>query len=142
MICPKCTVELPVHFFYPDKSSKSGKASWCKKCISSRGRRYRVLNAEKVKQRGRDYYKKHAESIKAKLTAKRVTPYKDAAHNAVKKALKAGMFRKPKCCNDCGAACDTNAHHFLGYGEEHRLSIEWLCKSCHGFRHTQDDKCP
>jgi hypothetical protein len=55
-------------------------------------------------------------------------PEKTAAHQAVTNALRKGTLIKPESCERCGADTKLEAHH-PDYTQ--RLSVEWLCHSCH-----------
>lgn len=56
-----------------------------------------------------------------------------AANNAVQAAVKKGtLVRQP--CQVCGAA-RTHGHHYLGYSDEHRLDVIWLCARHHREAH-------
>ncbi len=55
---------------------------------------------------------------------------KTKAYSRVYRALKTGIIeRKP--CEECGSKTGIQAHHYLGYAEEHQLDIQWLCAKCH-----------
>lgn len=66
--CPKCAEVKPLSGFYPDKTRKSGRQSWCKRCRNARKdprpnntevcRRYREKNREKVRDVNRRAHKK------------------------------------------------------------------------------------
>lgn len=49
-ICPKCGKELPVTSFYIDRKTKSGYASYCKRCQSLAVIKSRESQIEKIKQ--------------------------------------------------------------------------------------------
>jgi len=52
-ICSKCKVEKDVGEFWKCKASKDGLAYQCKSCASSRARRWRAENPDKVAEQGR-----------------------------------------------------------------------------------------
>jgi len=56
---------------------------------------------------------------------------KRAARRAVKKAVQRGDVIRALECSTCNKPCDTTAHHYKGYDEEHWLDVIWLCRSCH-----------
>lgn len=64
-ICSKCKELKSVDCFHPDKSKKSGYASYCKSCRSVYLKKYRsnVANHEKAISYGRKYYKDNKEEI-------------------------------------------------------------------------------
>jgi hypothetical protein len=53
------------------------------------------------------------------------------AHDAVKRALKAGTLKR-KNCELCGSAENIHAHHD-DYSKP--LDVVWLCSACHRMRH-------
>ena len=62
-------------------------------------------------------------------------PDQPKAMQAVKYALRSGRLTRPAQCAQCRRRCKPQAHHFLGYAKEHRLTVEWLCRTCHGVQH-------
>lgn len=60
--------------------------------------------------------------------------HKNRARSAVHKAVKKGQLIKEPC-EICGNP-ETAAHHYLGYDEEHWLSIKWLCSTHHVAAHS------
>jgi hypothetical protein len=59
---------------------------------------------------------------------------RDAAHRAVRRALRQGVLVKPCCCQHCGEPAAGHAlvaHHPAGYGGRLALCVEWLCRPCH-----------
>lgn len=68
------------------------------------------------------------------------------ARDAVAKALKSGLLRRPSCCEACGVAAGEMrdgrsniwGHHHHGYAEEQKLNVIWLCLSCHSATEKAD----
>ena len=63
-----------------------------------------------------------------------------AAHSAVGKALDDGRLVRPTTCSAAvpfKRACSVHidARHYLGYRPEHRLDVQWLCRSHHRIAH-------
>lgn len=56
------------------------------------------------------------------------------ARHAVHRALRSKALIKPECCDMCGQATKTDAHH-IDYGKP--LDVKWLCRVCHGIAHTE-----
>lgn len=53
------------------------------------------------------------------------------ARDKLNNAVKGGLAKKPERCELCAAGGSLQAHHFRGYGKDHRLSVQWLCPECH-----------
>jgi predicted GNAT family acetyltransferase len=56
--------------------------------------------------------------------------HKACAHNAVYRAIKAGILVRPQSCSACGV--DTRPIEASHDGYDKPLAVEWLCRSCHG----------
>lgn len=59
------------------------------------------------------------------------------AHIAVTKAVRAGLIIKEHECSNCGKVGRTEAHHFLGYDDQHVYDVRWLCRQCHAYADAQ-----
>lgn len=57
------------------------------------------------------------------------------AHHAVEAAINQGTLARPEACELCGSAGEIEAHHHLGYAQEHWLHVQWLCVKCHAKQH-------
>ncbi|KKK88108.1 hypothetical protein LCGC14_2746510 [marine sediment metagenome] len=57
-------------------------------------------------------------------------------HGRVRTALANGTYKKPELCNKCNKKKRLCAHH-PDYGDP--LMIEWICYSCHGIIHTEEN---
>ena len=64
------------------------------------------------------------------------------AQNALNRAIRRGQLA-PEPCQLCGleplklnGRQRIEAHHHLGYDEEHWLKVQWLCGSCHAKAHS------
>jgi hypothetical protein len=57
MLCIKCKTEKPTTEFYYDKNSASGYDNRCKSCERERGRIYRELHRDKVRESNNRYSK-------------------------------------------------------------------------------------
>lgn len=60
-----------------------------------------------------------------------------AARNVVYRAMKNGRLRRPTTCELADGSCKgkIEAHHFLGYAQEHHLDVQWLCTRHHRLEH-------
>lgn len=59
---------------------------------------------------------------------------RDLAHQAISRALKRGVLRRPQICEVCDKACKPYAHH---EDDDKPLDVVWLCSQCHANRHKQ-----
>ena len=66
------------------------------------------------------------------LPAKRKPSQQRRAHDAVHYAVAVGYLRKEPC--HCGNRI-VQAHHHLGYADEHFLDVVWLCARHHKEAH-------
>jgi hypothetical protein len=65
-------------------------------------------------------------------------PEMHQAMRAVQSALRSGELVRPNNCERCGKRCKPIAHH-NSYEPEKWLDVEWLCRSCHGKEHADDE---
>lgn len=63
-LCTKCGAEKELSCFSKNKKSKDGLRHHCKLCESKRSRRYRIANADKIKESSRKYYLNNADNFK------------------------------------------------------------------------------
>jgi hypothetical protein len=79
-------------------------------------------------------------SIRSERAAKwaALNPQKVYCHDAVYKALKKGILKKPDLCSKCGLKKTIHAHH-KDYSKP--LDVVWLCNSCHAKIHYSYEKC-
>lgn len=84
-------------------------------------RRYRKLNAEKIRLQRAAY--------------RRANPGKMRARWAVDRAVARGELIRPDTCPECGGEERIQAHH-ADYSKQ--LEVEWLCYWCHRDRHEQE----
>lgn len=121
--------------------------SACRPCWRAHVKAYRANNLERVRaydrERGRLPHRieenklrnaaRPAEWHREKLRRHRAAhPEKDAARQAVTKAIMAGKL-VPAPCEKCGAG-KTHGHH-----EDYtkKLEVRWLCDPCHKTRHRE-----
>ena len=121
--------------FNNDKCSVDGLRSICRDCSRPINIDWKNNNKEKSAKslaswvlRNKDKVRKgHAEysrNNKEKRSAK------DAVHNEIRR----GRMHPPASCSMCGKECRPDAHH-EDYSKP--IDVVWLCKSCHGFRHSE-----
>ena len=145
--CTKCKRNYPLSCFSKDIQKRDGLCSACKACMAQNGRQWyrfnkdkRLLgcskwnkdNSEKVYTYQRKYKKTHREKLHAwSKVWKKNNPEKHVAHVYIGKALKKGTIKKTPC-NVCASEKNLHAHH-EDYSK--RLTVIWLCASCHGLLH-------
>lgn len=158
--CSKCGETKPAtpEHFSRKASSRDGLYPWCKPCKMSysaaRQPDYYAANQAEDNARSAAYYSSHREEIAVKRAsaqghaiAKKTRskhPDRGRARQAVAYAIKAGrLVIQP--CSSCELAPKKvngqqriEAHHHLGYSEEHWLDIVWLCQRCHGKAETSE----
>jgi len=62
--CSKCKELKPLSLFHNKKDKNSGKASWCKECISTEAKRHYKANKEKILNQHRVYNQDNKEATK------------------------------------------------------------------------------
>lgn len=132
--CTSCGIEK-------DKSGFTGEKHWCKECCYAYGKRYRELNADKIRESKRLYshtekskeYKKKWNKENVERTRARYLRYKESHLEEVKArstlynliAHGKNDIRKP--CEVCGEI-KVEAHHD-DYSKP--LEVKWLCIKHH-----------
>jgi len=134
--CTKCGLTKPLESFGKHAGGKFGRRSICRDCVSIHTRKYlQTERGKEVFRRSRDKFcrsEKGRAWRRAKAQRHRVqNPGKAKARSVVSQAIESGRLQRPNACEKCGAIGMVEAHHFLGYAEEHWLDVKWLCKSCH-----------
>jgi hypothetical protein len=123
--CSRCGRAKPTDQFY------KGSRRRCKDCVKDNTRAYRWRNSDKCRAWDRERGKRPER--RARMKGWKPPPEKDAAHRAVKRALRSGaLLRLP--CETCGNP-KTDAHHHRGYAPEHWLDVQWLCRIHHTAAH-------
>jgi len=116
--CTKGEHYAPRESFYDNPRGREGKSSWCKRCMHKRAKRLR-------------YQQKNYRSAET------------LARRAVNNALKKGIIKRPAgVCFWCGNVGRLEANHYKGYAQEHWLTIEWACHSCHNILEFVDEGVP
>jgi hypothetical protein len=154
--------------FPPSAATVTGRHSWCHAChskhrceyaksdhghavIKARGRTdaYRL----KARQRWQNLSAEKKTEINTKRRSKHTTRYRDPVNHAktiarrmVRQAVTNGSLIKPETCQHHGKygtfSCNgpIQGHHYLGYAQDHWLSVEWLCLAHHKVANQlQDD---
>lgn len=133
--CTDCKRELPLESF-PKSSRKSDTLYyWCRECVKRRWAAYYSKTAEQQNAKAREYFKTEkgkATAIKSYQKMKTLNPEKLKARSRMRYAVRSGRIKKPTSCPECFANDKRiEAHHYLGYEEEHWYDIKWLCSICH-----------
>lgn len=121
--CRKCKEIKPLDDFNKDKKAKDGKRSYCKVCIASYKRAYRLTDKGK------------ASHIKSNRKHRQLHPEKIKAGEAVIRAVKSGKLTRPTICSECKQPNGTIQGHHESYAKPMRLVVVWLCRWCHAKRH-------
>jgi hypothetical protein len=133
--CSRCGVTKPVTEFYAHPKTADGLLGKCKPChradvIANRNanlERYRAYDRQRGARMRPGYLREH----------RRTHPERTAAHNAVARALQAGILVKPEACWYCGSQRHVVAHH-ADYSLP--LAVSWLCQACHRGVHRTTER--
>ncbi len=146
--CCICKQIKPLPEFYKNIRRKDGYQTYCKICDREYKRKY--VNTPKAKERikkynqselgkeivlkaAQKYRKVHRMKLREKTKINyHKNPEKGHAKYKVFKAIEKGIL-KPATDFKC-VCCEKQAnkyHHHLGYAQEHCLSVQPVCNSCH-----------
>jgi len=146
--CTKCKEYKPRSEFYRKNGAKCGRESRCKSCYnqitksycqSEDGRKKRKESIEAYREsasgakKRKDYARSEIGRTSGIERAKRYHskhPDRCKARNDISNGIQAGRIT-PKPCQICKSTHRIEAHHYLGYAEEHHLDVQWLCKKHH-----------
>ena len=137
--CFKCRHTKPLSEFYRHSRMADGHLNKCKSCTKCDARIHRVSKIDQVnkydRERARLDHRKndHRERQRQYRTK---YPERQAAYNAVARAIKSGKLHKPSECEGCGNKASVQAHH-----EDYlrKLDVIWLCQKCHSQHHHVRD---
>lgn len=82
----------------------------------------------------REHRAEHQESMRRywlRIRDREDVRQKKKARRAVELALIHGCLHRPERCSLCPNSSQIEAHHHLGYAEEHWLDVIWVCLDCH-----------
>lgn len=98
---------------------------------------YKAANPE-IQQEAQRRFRSTAEGKAKRAAYQRVWRQRNRdkvrAHMAIRHEIEAGRMERPEKCA-CGAG-PVQAHHHMGYDQEHWLDVEWLCVPCHRNAHA------
>jgi ribosomal protein S27AE len=108
-----------------------GHLNICKNCVKCRVVDYYNKNVEKrklyEKERSTRPERKRQLYERTKRRRKDVPGYQKC-HNAILRAVRKGIIKKPELCSKCGNGGRIEAHH-ADYTNP--LDVKWLCCKCH-----------
>lgn len=136
-ICPRCNESKPIDAFAWRNKANGIRKRECRQCCSKqnsayyheRGGREKHRKAYLINRQSRLAYMRSYE--RKPTQSSRYDALKSTAHIAVYRAMKSGKLIRPDRCESCDRKCKPEAHHHKGYDKENRLSVQWLCRSCH-----------
>lgn len=149
--CFKCGKTAQLSEFYRHPMMRDGHLGKCKTCTKSDvATRRDVLKQDpewiqKERERHREKFhrlhrqwniNKKARDKAAKRWAQK-NKHKKAASQKVNRAVYSGLMNKPGRCQDCHRMVGKKRiqGHHSDYSKP--LSVEWLCRACHGRRHRK-----
>lgn len=128
--CARCREVKPLSLFgkhYPGYTQ-----SYCWTCKQAYNREMYQKHRDKVLERQKRYRKTPGgRRTEARATAliRLKHPEKFIARTELRKAVNRGEITKLPC-EECGEL-RVEAHHYLGYEQEHWYDVKWLCRSHH-----------
>jgi hypothetical protein len=140
--CFKCGKEKELNQFYVHKQMADGRLGKCIECAKADVAARVLIRSKdpawiaKERERGREKMKRRRAIGIMDTPSKEVqkrwrdkNKEKRQAHSKAANAQKRNRIIKPDRCESCGS---------IGYVEKHHpdyskpLSVQWLCKNCHG----------
>lgn len=146
--CIRCKFKKQDEEFYKHPKMADGRLGKCKECCKSQSkariRRKRKdpewVKLERVRCREKAALSRRLGPSKqppnsVKHDWRRRNKLKSNAHRIAALAVKSGILKPKKRCEDCNKRRKLSKHH-----EDHSkpLQVEWLCSKCHGKRHRID----
>lgn len=134
--CRTCGAIKPIKSFYKDRRMADGHINNCKVCEIARTQAYKARNLEKVQAYDREKAKRpyyRGLSNKRKRASNKAYPERVRARYLLREALRKGQVTRPATCAICDKPKRVVAHH-EDYSKP--LEVEWLCYSCHGYKHV------
>ena len=133
--CFKCKSVKPLEEFYKHAMMADGHLNKCKMCAKSDALKHRLLNLNKIRAYDKERSKlAHRIALRAEVNKawRAEDRRREAAHNAVYRAIKLGTLSRTPCIR-CGNE-KSLAHH---EDYEKPLDIIWFCQPCHKQRHKE-----
>lgn len=137
-ICSVCKVCKPKTEYHLRSAATGRIECFCKSCSAAKSKARRLASIDAYREREKA---RKRESFDPKKQRARVNAYyaknpeKRMAHNAVTKALSAGLLQRMPC-EACGA------EHALAHHPDYSmpLVVTWLCPPCHKATHQLGDE--
>jgi hypothetical protein len=121
--CSHCNATKPLGEFPIDTRHADGHYPVCRECMAKKTRAWYARNSDTVKEKNSSREKEN--------------PEKRNAWMVLNTAIARGDIRKPNRCESCNKSGRLiEAHHWKGYDDAHQLDVQWLCRSCHKYAHT------
>lgn len=98
--------------------------AFCSRSCSSRGKR---VTRDQTGDKNSNW-KGGITCSESVMASRKKHPERCLARNAIYRAVKNGVIKRPKECDICCAAGPITAHHD-DYSK--RMEVEWLCNPCH-----------
>jgi hypothetical protein len=118
--CYRCHEIKALEEFSKARGMKDGLQAYCKSCQKEYHAKYLQTTVGKAAQ------SKSAARMRIKH------PLEKQARNKVMIEIVAGRLIRPDICSvEACSNIKVEAHHHLGYREEHWLDVEWLCTKHH-----------
>jgi hypothetical protein len=122
---------LSIDEFYVHKEMLDGHLNHCKDCVKGRVSLHREINVERIREydrkRGKNPDRQPQKTAVTKRRRQEVAGYENS-HNAILRAISAGIIQRSNTCQACGIQVKTEAHHF---NYELTKTVIWLCPVCH-----------
>lgn len=130
--CPKCKqlILASLEYWYKDKNSKTGLASYCKECQKIRRREYYKKNREKIRQNTKNHYNRnrYTEQYKRRRRKSKLKTY-----GLTPKSYNILLSLQGRKCNICGIHL-SKLKRRLDVDHNHKTgSVRGLlCRNCNG----------
>ncbi len=132
--CPQCQEYKALGEFSPHRSTKSGLAAWCKRCVADRQARWRrehpEANAQRVRESNRRKYKAHPEYYAAAAQLRR----------ARKRGVEAERFTSAEIAERDGwrcGICGKRIGRTIKWPNPRSLSLDHIVPLSAGGDHTK-----
>lgn len=133
--CAVCLADKSYSDFYKHPKMADGYLGRCKECHKEAIRKNRASRIDYYREYDRDRGKNPARvknAIEQTRAWRATDKRRQAAHNAVARALRSGAIDKKNCAR-CGSE-KSMAHH---ESYDRKLDVTWLCQPCHKQRHKE-----
>lgn len=129
--CFKCKRTLPLTDFYAHPAMSDGRLGKCKECAKADVKANREARREQYAEYEQERFKtpkRKRQVAESQRRRRKRNPEKDRARRLLWQAIIAGKVIRPTKCQQCGRACEPEAHHWDYYKP---LDVLWWCFKCH-----------